>query len=290
MRQIKGMDVAAAINERIKEGLAKLPEGARMPKLAIIRVGERPDDMSYERGATKRMATVGIDCESFVFPGDISNEDFVKEFDKINEDENVDGILMLRPLPKQIDEVAITKRIAWEKDVDCISPTNMAKLFMGDSDGFAPCTPEAVIEMLDYSGMPLSGKNAVVIGRSMVVGKPLSMLLLKKNCTVTICHTRTVDMPAICRKADIVVAAAGKAYMVDETFATEGTTKAMVDVGINWDEEKGKLCGDISTDRVMEAMANDDEAFITPVPGGVGSVTTSVLASHVFEAYCRKYS
>lgn len=284
MELLKGAPVAAAICAELTEQINARPEGERAPKLAIIRVGERPDDLSYERGATKRMAGVGIEVESFVYPADISNDDFTAAFSAINQNPEIDGILLLRPLPKQIDEKAITERIDPAKDVDCISPASMAKVFMGDKTGFAPCTAQAVMEMLAYTGMDLTGKRAVVIGRSLVVGRPLAMLLMQKNCTVTICHTRTVDMPKVCQNAEILVAVAGVMRMVDHTYIGEDV-QAVMDVGINFDPAINKLCGDVNLEEVM--AAGDSSAYITPVPGGVGSVTTSVLARHVTEAWAR---
>ena len=206
MEILKGLPVANAINEKLIEELKGMD---KVPHLAIIRVGERPDDMSYERGATKKMEKVGFDCTSYTFPADIDNETFQKEFDKINEDDNIDGILLLRPLPKHLDEKAIENRINPNKDLDGISPVNLAKVYAGDTTGFAPCTAEAVIEMLDFAGVDLTGKRVTVVGRSLVIGKPVTMLLMKKNSTVTVCHTKTVDMASVCRNAEIVVAAGG---------------------------------------------------------------------------------
>lgn len=274
MEILKGLPVANAINERIAEKM-KDWSGA-LPHLAIIRVGERPDDCSYERGATKKMEKVGFDCTSYTFPADIDNDTFQKEFDKINEDSNIDGILLLRPLPKHLDEDAIVKRIDQRKDLDGISPMNMALVYAGDDSGYAPCTAEAVVEMLDFAGVDLKGKKVTVIGRSLVIGKPVSMLLMKKNATVTICHTKTVDMPGTCKNAEIVIAAAGVAKMVDESYVADGAT--VIDVGINVDEE-GNLCGDCDFDSISKAAA-----IASPVPGGVGSVTTSVLANHLLKA------
>ena len=274
METLKGLPVANAINEKIIEEM-KDWKGA-IPHLAIVRVGERPDDMSYERGATKKMEKVGFRCTSYTFPADIDNDTFQKEFDKINEDEDIDGILLLRPLPKHIDEKAIENRIASVKDLDGISPMNLAKVYAGDPTGYGPCTAEAVIEMLDYAGVDLKGKRAVVIGRSLVVGKPAAMMLIKKNATVTVCHTRTVDMPSVVKEADIVVVAAGKAGVIDGSYLREG--QIVIDVGINVNEE-GKLCGDVNfeeAEKIVEA--------ITPVPRGVGGVTTSILLEHVVDA------
>lgn len=271
MIELRGKDVVAAMKERMLEEIERL-DGI-VPKLAIIRVGEKPDDISYERGAIKRMATVGIECSSHVYPEVIGQEEFLREFQAINEDSDVDGILLLRPLPKHLDERMIENKIDPQKDVDGISPVNMAKVFAGDNTGFAPCTAEAVVEMLEYAKLPLAGKNVTVIGRSLVVGKPLAMLLLKKNCTVTICHTKTLDMKAICQKAEILIAAAGRAKMVDKSYVGQGAV--LIDVGINMDENN-KLCGDADFESISECAS-----MATPVPGGVGTVTTSVLASHV---------
>lgn len=274
MEILKGLPVAESINEKLIAQLENF-EGA-VPHLAIIRVGEKPDDMSYERGATKKMDKVGFRCTSFVFDADIDNDSFQKEFDRINDDDDIDGILLLRPLPKHIDEKSILDRINPRKDLDGISAVNMAKVYSGDESGYAPCTAEAVIEMLDFAGVDLKGKNVAVVGRSLVIGKPVSMLLMKKNATVTICHTKTVDMPGICQKADIVVAAAGVAKMINESYI--GENAVVIDVGINVDED-GKLCGDVDFERIT-----DTASMATPVPGGVGSVTTSVLAKHLMKA------
>ena len=273
MEILKGLPVANAINEKLIEELKGMD---KVQHLAIIRVGERPDDMSYERGATKKMEKVGFDCTSYTFPADIDNETFQKEFDKINEDDNIDGILLLRPLPKHLDEKAIENRINPNKDLDGISPVNLAKVYAGDTTGFAPCTAEAVIEMLDFAGVDLTGKRVTVVGRSLVIGKPVTMLLMKKNSTVTVCHTKTVDMASVCRNAEIVIAAAGVAKMIDKSFISKDAI--VIDVGINVDED-GNLCGDVNFDEVSELAS-----ILTPVPGGVGSVTTSVLAKHLMKA------
>lgn len=274
METLKGLPVANAINERITDAMKSWT--GRVPHLAIIRVGERPDDMSYERGATKKMEKVGFDCTLYTFPADIDNDTFQKEFDKINEDDNIDGILLLRPLPKHLDEQAVVNRINPNKDLDGISPVNMAKVYAGDETGFAPCTAEAVIEMLDYAGVDLKGKRVAVVGRSLVIGKPVAMLLMKKNATITVCHTKTIDMPGTCKNAEVIVAAAGVAKMIDSSYVADGAV--VIDVGINVDEE-GNLCGDVNFDDISGVAS-----VATPVPGGVGSVTTSVLAKHLLAA------
>lgn len=271
---LKGLPVANAINEKLMEQVKSI-EGP-LPHLAIIRVGERPDDCSYERGAVKKMDKVGVRCTTYTFDADIDNETFQAEFDKINENPDIDGILMLRPLPKQLDEKQIENKIDPRKDLDGISPLNLAKVYAGDESGYAPCTAEAVIEMLDYAGIDIKGKRVTVVGRSLVIGKPVSMLLMKRNATVTVCHTKTVDMEGTCKNAEILVAAAGAARMIKKDYVAEGAI--VVDVGINVDEE-GNLCGDVDFDTIT-----DIAAIATPVPGGVGSVTTSVLAKHLVKA------
>ena len=274
MEILKGLPVANAINEKLMEQVKSI-EGP-LPHLAIIRVGERPDDCSYERGAVKKMDKVGVRCTTYTFDADIDNETFQAEFDKINENPDIDGILMLRPLPKQLDEKQIENNIDPRKDLDGISPLNLAKVYAGDESGYAPCTAEAVIEMLDYAGIDIKGKRVTVVGRSLVIGKPVSMLLMKRNATVTVCHTKTVDMAGTCKNAEILVAAAGSARMIKKDYVAEGAI--VVDVGINVDEE-GNLCGDVDFDAIT-----DIAAIATPVPGGVGSVTTSVLAKHLVKA------
>ena len=274
MEILKGLPIANAINEKLMEQVKSI-EGP-LPHLAIIRVGERPDDCSYERGAVKKMDKVGVRCTTYIFDADIDNETFQAEFDKINENPDIDGILMLRPLPKQLDEKQIENKIDPRKDLDGISPLNLAKVYAGDESGYAPCTAEAVIEMLDYAGIDIKGKRVTVVGRSLVIGKPVSMLLMKRNATVTVCHTKTVDMEGTCRNAEILVAAAGAARMIKKDYVAEGAI--VVDVGINVDEE-GNLCGDVDFDAIT-----DIAAIATPVPGGVGSVTTSVLAKHLVKA------
>lgn len=226
---------------------------------AIVRIGERPDDLSYERNVMKRIAAYGMETKSYVYPADITEEEFFAEFQKINDDESIDGILLFRPLPKYINEKRAEQMIRPEKDLDGICAVNTAKVFAGEKDGFAPCTAEAVIEVLKAFDIPMEGKRAVIVGRSMVVGRPLSMLMLKENATVTVCHTKTKDLKAVCREADILVAAAGKAKMLDASFLKEGAV--LIDVGINVDEN-GKLCGDV----LWEGLEEKASAAI-PGPG-----------------------
>lgn len=273
MLELRGKKVSDGIKEYVSKELETL---SFVPKLAIVRVGENPDDMSYERGATKKLKSFGLDVASYVFPQDISDEDFKKAFKDINEDDEVTGILLLRPLPRTINEKDIENMIDPKKDLDGISPINIAKVFAGDTTGFSPCTAEAVIEVLKAYDIELTGKRVTVVGRSMVVGKPVSMLLLKENATVTMTHTRTVNLKKTCSDAEIVIAAAGRAKMLNSDYC--GQDAVMIDVGINVDEN-GKLCGDVDY-----ATLDGKASAATPVPGGVGTVTTAVLAKHLIQA------
>ena len=273
---LKGKPVADNISEGLIREVDELKEKGINPKLAIIRVGARGDDLAYERGALNRCAKVGVETEVKELPEDISQEDFINELRKTNNDKNIHGILVFRPLPKQLKEEVIKYEIAPEKDVDCFSPINAAKLLEGDETGFPPCTPMAVIEILKHYEIPMEGKKAVVLGRSMVVGKPAALLLLKENATVTICHSRTKELSKVTADGDILVAAIGKGKFVKEDFIKEGAV--VIDVGINVDEE-GNLHGDVDFEG-----AEKKASMITPVPAGVGSVTTSILAKHVVKA------
>ena len=280
-RQLLGKEVTAALNERIKADVATLNAKGVKPTLGIIRVGERPDDLSYERGATKRCETLGVEYKKYLLPADVSQEELLKVIDEVNKDENIHGVLMFRPLPKHIDQTLVEDALCAEKDVDCQTDASLGGVFTGKKVGFPPCTPQACMEILDHYGIDCTGKKAVVIGRSLVVGKPAAMMLIKKNATVTVCHTRTVDMPSVTREADILVVAAGRAGVVGADYVAPG--QIVIDVGINVNEE-GKLCGDVdyaAVEPIVDA--------ITPVPGGVGSVTTSVLVGHVVEAAMRKF-
>ncbi len=273
---LKGIEVVNGMKEKLIEKNKELISKGVEPCLNIVRIGERPDDLSYERGAIKRFEGLGIKVQVSTFKEDIPREEFEAEFKKISDDEKVHGILLFRPMPKHIDEESIKRIIDPAKDMDCMCSENIAKVFAGDESGYAPCTPMAVMELLKHYQIPLKGKKVTVVGRSMVVGKPLSMLLLKENATVTICHTRTADLAAECQAADILIAAAGVAKMIKAEHVKEGTV--VIDVGINLDEN-GNLCGDVDFEQV-EKLASK----ITPVPGGVGTVTTSILAIHTLKA------
>ena len=273
----KGAEVNSALNARIAADVEALKARGVEPKLGIIRVGERPDDLSYERTAEKRAEKLGVAVEKIVLPEDVSQAELLGVIKGVNENPLIHGVLLFRPLPKHLDEDAVCNALAPEKDIDGITDLSCAGVFAGKGLGFAPCTPSACMEILEHYGVELRGKKAVVIGRSLVVGKPAAMMLLKRNATVTVCHTRTADLPAVCREADVLIAAAGKARMVTADFVRPG--QIVIDVGINWDEQEQKLVGDVDFDAVEPIVA-----AITPVPGGVGTVTTSMLIGHVVKA------
>ena len=254
-KQLLGKEVTAALNERIKGNVAALQEKGVNPTLCIIRVGENPSDISYEKGATKRCETLGVACEKILLPEDVAQDELLAVIDKVNKDDHIHGVLLFRPLPKHLDQAVIENALAPEKDVDCMTDLSMSGVFTGKKIGFPPCTPQACMEILDHYGIDCTGKKAVVIGRSLVVGKPA-------------------------READIIIVAAGRAGVVGADYVKAG--QVVIDVGINVNAE-GKLCGDVdyaAVEPIVDA--------ITPVPGGVGSVTTSVLVGHVVEAAMRK--
>ena len=286
-KQLLGKEVTDALNAKLIERTTALKGKGVTPTLGILRIGENPSDLSYEKGATKRAELIGIAVQKFVLPEDATKEAVLAEIDKLNADPAVHGVLMFRPLPKHLkaDTDEICNRLDPRKDVDCMTDLSNAGVFEGRADlGFAPCTPAACMEILDYYGIDCKGKNAVVIGRSLVVGKPAAMMLMGKNATVTVCHTKTVNTAEICRNADILVSAAGVLNSLTKEFVRPG--QIVIDVSINWDENKpnarGTL-GAIAGDAVFSEVEPIVEA-ITPVPGGVGSVTTSVLMKHVIEA------
>ena len=274
---LKGAPVAAAINENTSARAAALKEKGVVPTLAIFRVGERADDLSYERGAMKRCEGVGVAVKNVVLPADVDSDTFFKTLDELNNDPAVHGILMFRPLPKHLDNEKARQMLNPAKDIDGCTDGSLAGVFTNTKLGFPPCTAQAAMEILDFYGVDCKGKRAAVIGRSLVVGRPAAMMLMHKNATVTICHTRTVDMPSVTREADILIVCAGQMESIGKEYLREG--QVVVDVGINWNEEKGKLCGDVKFDEAEGLVA-----AVTPVPGGVGSVTTSVLVNHVVEA------
>ena len=274
---LKGAPVAAAITEGLIPRVEALAARGVTPTLAIVRVGEREDDLSYERGAKKRCAKVGIDVRGFVLASDCSQRELMDVIARVNGDPSIHGCLMFRPLPRTLDQDAACAALDPAKDVDCITAGSLYGVFANQPTGFPPCTAEAVVALLDHYGYELSGARVTVVGRSLVIGKPVSMMLQARNATVTMCHTRTSDLAAECSRAQILVAAAGHAGTVGADCATPG--QVVVDVGINWDESAGRLVGDVDFEAVEPIVR-----AITPVPGGVGSVTTAILARHVVEA------
>lgn len=273
---LKGAPVANAITEQLIERAGALKARGIEPTLAIVRVGERSDDLAYERGAVKRCEKVGITVKHYVLDASVSQAELLDVIDEVNRDSSIHGCLMFRPLPRRIDERTVCEALDVNKDVDCMTSLSLSGVFTGSGVGFAPCTAQSVMEILSYYGYDPAGKRAAVIGRSLVIGRPVSMLLMRANATVTMCHTKTVDMPKICREADVLVAAAGHAGTVTPEFTNPG--QVVIDVGINATPD-GKLVGDVDFDAVEPLVR-----AITPVPAGVGSVTTAVLCKHVIEA------
>lgn len=278
---LKGVDVAAAIDSRTSERLAGLKEAGICPTLAILRVGGRTDAVSYEQSAIKRCDAIGISWKNMVLPDDVTQDGLMAAVEDLNHDESVHGVLMLCPLPPQLDQTAVETVLDPAKDVDGITKGSLAAVFTGNGEGYAPCTASACMEILSHYGIDCRGKRAVVIGRSLVIGRPVAMMLVDADATVTICHTKTVDVPSVSRGANIVIVAAGRMEAIGKEYFTAGQT--VIDVGIGWSKEKAKICGDVAFDEVEPLVA-----AITPVPGGVGSVTTSILVSHVVDAAAKK--
>ena len=278
-KQLLGKEVNEALVAALQGRTAALKEKGVTPTLGIIRLGENPSDLSYEKGATKRAEEVGVAIKNYILPEETTKDELLAVIDGINADDSVHGVLMFRPLPKHLknDQDEICNRLDPKKDVDSMTHMSNAGVFEGQDLGYAPCTPAACMEILDHYGIDCKGKSAVVIGRSLVVGKPVAMMLMAENATVTVCHTKTRDTAAICRNADIILSAAGVLDSLTAGFVRPGQT--VIDVSINWDERKGGIAGDAKFDEVAAIVD-----AITPVPGGVGAVTTSVLMKHVVEA------
>ena len=273
---LKGAPVVAAMNEANAARCEALKAKGITPTLAVVRVGAREDDLSYERGVMTRCGKVGVAVRQYLLPADAAQEQLLDVIHGINADPAIHGCLLFRPLPKQFDDRTIRAALSPEKDIDGITDGSLAGVFTNTAIGYPPCTAQACLEILRHYDLPLSGKRAVVVGRSLVVGKPAAMMLDRQNATVTICNSRTQNLPALCREADILVVAMGKMGFIGGDCLREG--QVVVDVGIHVNAE-GKLCGDV---RFAEAEPVVDA--ITPVPGGVGTVTTSVLVSHVVDA------
>ncbi len=272
-KHLKGAPVAAALCEKAKEIAQEI---SVTPTLAIVRVGDKEDDLYYQRSAIKRCEGIGQKVQLSELPITITQQELMSEIVRLNNDDSIHGVLLLRPLPKHIDENLICNTLDAKKDIDGITDASLAGVFCANGVGFAPCTARACMEILDYYGVELAGKRATVVGRSLVVGKPVAMMLTGKNATVTICHTKTADMAAECSSAEILIVSAGRAAVIKEEHLCDGQT--VVDVGINVDEG-GNLCGDVKS-----AAAEEKDLAYTPVPGGVGVVTTAVLACQLAEA------
>ena len=274
-RLLTGKEVAQQIERDILHEVRELQTQGIAPALRIMIVGDAAESVAYTVNATRIAEKLGVACCIERLPAATSQDEFVKMLNKRNADQTIHGILVMRPLPKHIKEDIVKYAIAPEKDIDCLNPVNAGKVMVGDLTGFPPATPQAVMKILHFYKIPMSGKEAVIVGRSMVVGKPLALLLLRENATVTVCHSRTQDLPAVCRRADILIAAIGKKSMITRDYIKSGAS--VIDVGINVVGDT--LYGDVDTEQVKEVAG-----AITPVPGGVGVVTTRVVLEHVVRA------
>lgn len=275
-KKLKGKEVVQKVKIDMKKEIIALDRKGVVPTLAIVRLGENPDDIAYENSIIRNCEEVGIAGKVYQRDLSISTEELISIIRGLNEDNQTHGILVFRPLPKHIDEDIIAKTISPLKDVDCMNPLNLEKIFEGNMEGFAPCTPKAALMIMEYYNIPLEGAHVGIINRSMVVGRPLSMMLLGKNSTVTICHSKTKNLKELTSKLDIVVTALGRPKYIDDKYFNEESV--VVDVGISFDED-GKMSGDVDFENVSKKVK-----AITPVPGGVGSLTTSILLNHVILA------
>ena len=279
-RLLKGSETASKIREEVLNEAKAIENKGVKPTLAIIRVGEKGDDISYEKSIIKCCEKVSVDIRQFVLPVDTTTDELILTVDKVNVDKTIHGVLIMRPLPKQIDDERVRNALCHEKDIDGITNGSLAGVFTSEKQGFAPCTAQACMELLEHNEIKLEGKKAVVVGRSLVIGKPVAMMLLQKNATVTICHSRTANLQEVCKDADILIVAIGKAEMINFDYVSKG--QIVIDVGIHVRED-GSMCGDVKQSEVETVV----EA-LTPVPGGVGTVTSSVLAKNVVEAAKRQ--
>jgi methylenetetrahydrofolate dehydrogenase (NADP+)/methenyltetrahydrofolate cyclohydrolase len=279
---LSGKPVVDSINSTLINQVAELKHNGIEPTLAIIRVGERDEDIAYERSIINRCKKIGIGLINYILAINSSQGDLLKVIEDVNKNEKINGCLLFRPIPNHIDYDLVRRTLSPDKDVDGITDVSLSGVFAGRNSGFPPCTPQACMQILDYYGIHVEGKKAAVIGRSLVVGKPVAMMLIKKNATVTICHTKTNDLASICRLSDIIIAAAGVPKMMDKDYFN--SDQVVLDVGINIDDE-GNLCGDVNFEDAWGIVR-----AVTPVPGGIGTVTTSVLAKHVVEAAYRVYN
>ena len=275
---IDGKLVSRAVRENIKEKVDAIPEGVRRPGLAVIIVGEDPASKVYVKNKKLACEEVGYLSREYALPAETPEEELLELIDSLNADREIDGILVQLPLPKGFDEKKVIQHISPSKDVDAFSYVNVGRITVGDAD-FVPCTPAGVMELLNYYNIELEGKRAVVVGRSNIVGKPQALLLLEKNATVTVAHSRTRDLASVTREADVLVVAVGRAKFVTGDMVKDGAV--VIDVGMNRDEN-GKLCGDVDF-----ASVEPRASYITPVPGGVGPMTITELMKNTYTAYTR---
>ena len=259
---LKGKEVADALTAQMQKDTQALKEAGITPTLCIFRVGERPDDLAYERGAVKRAETVGVAVRKVVLPPDVTQEVFDQTLRDVNGDDSIHGILLLRPLPGHLDNEKARQMLNPAKDIDGCTDLSLAGVFTNTKTGFPPCTAQAAMEILHHFNIPVKGRKAAVIGRSLVIGRPVGMMLMHENATVVNCHTRTVDVPSITRQADILIAASGQLHSVTREYTNPD--QVVIDVGINWDAEKGGISGDVAFEDVEPYVR-----AITPVPGGV---------------------
>ena len=272
---LKGKPVSDAVKADVADRALKLKKEGISPLLVIVRAGEREDDIAYEKRVIRNCSEVHIGVKTAVFPQDVQHDVFLQALRDFSEDPEVHGILVLRPLPEQISDREAGAAIDSVKDIDCMNPENLKKIFIGDTSAVPPCTPEAVIETLKFYGYEIRGKNVVIVNRSLVLGKPLSMLFLNEHATVTVCHSRTEHLPEITSKADILVAGVGRPEYFGAEYVSPDMT--VIDVGINFTEEG--MCGDMDFRSVKDAVS-----AITPVPGGIGTVTSAILLRHLVES------
>lgn len=273
--QLLGRPVADAIKEDLARRVEALAQRGVTPRLAVIRLGEDPGDMAYERSILRNCEKLGCSAESITLPADCAQEALIARIEEVNADSGIHGCLLLRPLPKHMDSAKVCDTLVPEKDLDGMGCRALGALFAGRKDAFAPCTAQACLEMLKFYGIDPAGKRAAVVGRSLVIGRPVGQLLLQADTTVTLCHSHTPELPAVCREADILIVAAGRAGLIGSEHARPG--QVILDVGVN--SVDGKLCGDVRTEEAAQIAA-----AVSPVPGGVGAVTPSVLMAHLVEA------
>lgn len=277
---IDGKKCSEEILENLKKEVSEYKERiGKTPGLAVIILGDNPASKIYVRSKIRACEKVGIYSKEIVLSDKISEAELIKEIEKLNSDKDINGILVQLPLPEHINEKKICDAISIRKDVDGFKPESLGKIVLGDEDGFISCTPQGIIYLIDQLNMDLNGKNAVVVGRSNIVGKPTASLLINKGATTTVCNSKTKDLTGILKRADIIVVAVGKAGFLKKDMVKEGAV--VIDVGIN--REGGKICGDVDFEGVSQIASH-----ITPVPGGVGPMTIAMLLKNTVKAFCKE--